>query len=162
MAFRNTFSWIFESKSNVLLGLEYRPHYALSLLLSADEAKSIGVNRLKVFELGCAGGSGLVDLQFLTKKVKACNARLPRTIGFFNYILFTSDYSGELPVIKKFDASSDSRKISKIPHLASLLPLKWRKWIYLGEKIFSVHFFDHVQYSVKSNANNNRQRLDLS
>lgn len=255
---RNIFGWFFDYKSSVLLGLEYRPHYALSLLLAAEDAKRIGVNRLKVFELGCAGGSGLIDLQFLTRRVEsytgvsfeihgfdcgsglppskdvrdclylwedgdypmdqlelnaillsttqlhigdvadtldsACrtsespigviffdmdyysstmsalstlsllpsNALLPRTIAYFDDLLFTSDYSGELLAIKEFNELSDSRKISRIPHLASFLSLKWRNWIYLGEKIFSVHSFDHYQYSVKSNADDNRYRLDLN
>ena len=56
IVFRNIFRRFFDYKTDVLLGLEYRPHYALCCLLAAENAKKIGVKRLKVFELGCAGG----------------------------------------------------------------------------------------------------------
>jgi hypothetical protein len=259
MAFRDTFRSYFDYKKDVISGLEYRPHYALCLLLAAEDAKKLGVKTLKVFELGCAGGSGLVDLQYLTKRVEsytgvsfvihgfdcgtglppsddlrdclylwedgdypmdkdelqvslhsttqlhigdvadtleaAChssespvgviffdmdyysstmsalstlsllppNAFLPRTITYFDDLLFTSDYSGELLAINDFNELSEVRKISRIPHLASFFSLKWENWIYLGEKIFSMHCFDHHLYSVKNiDGDQKKNRLDLS
>ena len=258
IAFRNCFRQLFDYKNDVLLGYEYRPHYALCLLMAAEGAKKIGVKSLKVFELGCAGGSGLIDLQYLTKRVesytgvffeihgfdygigmppskdvrdclylwkegeypmdrekletsllsstqlhigdvadtlhRACNmsespigviifdvdyytstksaldilrllpskALLPRTITYFDDFLFTSDYSGELLAINEFNETSRDRKISRIPHLSSYLSLKWKNWIYLGEKILYMHSFNHKQYSVMDvDATKVKGKLDL-
>ncbi len=259
IAFRNIFRRFFDYKSDVLMGYEYRPHYALCLLLAAEGAKKIGVKSLKVFEIGCAGGSGLIDLQYLTKQVQsytginfeihgfdygigmppsddvrdclylwqegeypmdidklkakllsstqlhigdvantlnsACSmsespigviffdvdyytstksaldilsllpskALLPRTISYFDDFLFTSDYSGELLAINEFNQISCDRKISRIPHLSSYLSLKWQNWIYLGEKIFYMHSFNHNQYSIMDiDADKVKGRLDLT
>jgi len=80
----------------------------------------------------------------------SANAFLPRTIAYFDDLLFTSDFTGELLAITEFNSLSSSRKISRIPHLSSYLSLKWQKWIYLGEKIFWMHAFDHELYSVEN------------
>ena len=259
IVFRNIFRHFFDYKTDVLLGLEFRPHYALCLLLAAEDAKKIGVKRLKVFELGCAGGSGLIDLQYLTKRVEcytgvsfeihgfdcgtglppsddrrdclylwedgdfpmnmdklqanllpttqlhignvadtldsACQASdcpigvvffdmdyytstmsalgtlsllrpsslLPRTVTYFDDLLNTSDYSGELLAINEFNSLSEDRKISRIPQLPSFLSLKWQNWIFLGEKIFCMHSFDHDQYSTRiTDSGDKAMRLDLT
>ncbi|MDB4208384.1 hypothetical protein N9770_03255 [Amylibacter sp.] len=40
-----------------------RPHYGLCLLLAAMQAKDLGLNKLKIIELGCANFDGLVDIE---------------------------------------------------------------------------------------------------
>jgi len=259
IAFHDIFRNFYDYKDDVILGLEFRPHYALSLILAAEDAKKIGIKNLKILEFGCAGGSGLIDLQYLTKRVEsytgvsfeihgfdcgsglppstdirdclylwsdgdypmdeeklksmllsstrlhigdiadtlesACKSSespvgviffdmdyysssisalntlgklsaksfLPRTITYFDDLLFTSDFTGELLAITEFNSLSSARKISRIPHLSSFLSLKWKNWIYLGEKILWMHAFDHELYSVESiKEDKNRHELNIS
>lgn len=259
ISFHNFFRNFFDYKNDILLGIEYRPHYALCLILAAEDAQKIGVKKLKIFELGCAGGSGLIDLQYLTARVEAytgvsfeihgfdcgsglppskdirdclylwgsgdypmdsnqlsskllpttqlhigdvantlksaCysseapigvvyfdmdyytstmsalntfsslppNSFLPRTVTYFDNLRFTSEYTGELLAIKEFNELSLKRKISRTPQQATFLSLKWRNWLYLCERIFSMHSFDHSHYSVKSLSKEDaKERLDLS
>ena len=40
-----------------------RPHYGLPLLLAAQQAKDLGLKKLKVIELGCFNFDGLIDIE---------------------------------------------------------------------------------------------------
>ena len=40
-----------------------RPHYGLSLLLAAQQAKDLGLKKLKVIELGCFNFDGIIDIE---------------------------------------------------------------------------------------------------
>lgn len=40
-----------------------RPHYGLSLLLAAKQAKDLGLKKLKVIELGCFNFDGIIDIE---------------------------------------------------------------------------------------------------
>lgn len=53
----------------VHLGLEYRPHYALGLIKACTLAKRIQVKKIYALEFGCAGGSGIQDLLYLSSKL---------------------------------------------------------------------------------------------
>lgn len=55
----------------VQLGLEYRPHYALGLLKACNLAKKLNIDCIYALEFGCAGGSGIQDLLYLSKKIQA-------------------------------------------------------------------------------------------
>jgi hypothetical protein len=46
-----------------------RPHYAYALLSSAKEAVSLGYKKISVIEFGCAGGSGLIDLEYISNEI---------------------------------------------------------------------------------------------
>jgi len=54
----------------VLGGHILRPHYAFALLSSAKEAVALGFKKISVIEFGCAGGSGLVDLEYISNEIE--------------------------------------------------------------------------------------------
>ena len=53
----------------MLNGHILRPQYAYALLSAAKEAVSLGYDKISVIEFGCAGGSGLVDLEFISNEI---------------------------------------------------------------------------------------------
>ena len=55
--------------NKVQLGLEFRPHYALGLLKACTLAKKLGLSKIYALEFGCAGGSGIQDLVYLSSKL---------------------------------------------------------------------------------------------
>lgn len=56
-------------ESLVLNGHILRPQYAYALLSAAKEAVLLGYDKISVIEFGCAGGSGLVDLEFISNEI---------------------------------------------------------------------------------------------
>lgn len=48
----------------VLKGHVLRPHYAYAMLSAAQLAARLGYKRISAIEFGCAGGSGLVDMEY--------------------------------------------------------------------------------------------------
>ena len=53
----------------VLKGHVLRPHYAYALLSASKEAMLLGYKKISVIEFGCAGGSGLVDLEYISHQI---------------------------------------------------------------------------------------------
>jgi hypothetical protein len=51
-------------KKLVLTGRDYRPHYGYLVMKSFEEAERLGLSRFSILEFGCAGGSGLIDLEY--------------------------------------------------------------------------------------------------
>jgi len=47
-----------------------RPHYGLSLLLAAQQAKDLGLKKIKVVELGCGNLNGLIDIENYITDIK--------------------------------------------------------------------------------------------
>jgi hypothetical protein len=56
-------------RTKIDFDLVIRPQHAYSLLSIADQAKSLGHDRVSVFEFGVAAGSGLINLQEIAKKI---------------------------------------------------------------------------------------------
>lgn len=54
----------------IITGHEYRPHYAYALLETAKLAKSLGYKSVSVLEFGCAGGAGLLDIEYHINELK--------------------------------------------------------------------------------------------
>ncbi|MBT4764626.1 hypothetical protein HOO14_06490 [bacterium] len=46
-----------------------RPHYAYALVSTAKEAVKLGYRKISILEFGCAGGSGLVDLEYIGNQI---------------------------------------------------------------------------------------------
>ena len=46
-----------------------RPQYALGIFEAAILAKQIGYEKISIIEFGCAGGSGLVDIEYYANKI---------------------------------------------------------------------------------------------
>jgi len=60
-----------ESYEKLLLkGHILRPHYAYTMLQTAKQAAALGYEKVSVIEFGCAGGSGLVDLECIASQIK--------------------------------------------------------------------------------------------
>jgi len=53
----------------ILKGHILRPHYAYALLSAAKEAVFLGYEKISVIEFGCASGSGLVDLEYISNQI---------------------------------------------------------------------------------------------
>tara|TARA_Y100001960_G_scaffold167353_1_gene175797 strand:- start:1340 stop:2155 length:816 start_codon:yes stop_codon:yes gene_type:complete len=51
-------------------GILPRPHYALGLLLAAQQAKDLGYKSVKIIELGCYNFDGIIDLEYFTNDIK--------------------------------------------------------------------------------------------
>ena len=51
-------------------GLIPRPHYALGLILSAEQAINLGYKSIKVIELGCFNFDGIIDLEHYASDIK--------------------------------------------------------------------------------------------
>lgn len=51
-------------------GIWNRPHYAYCILSAAKLALSLGINRISVLEFGVAGGTGLVNMEKISKEVE--------------------------------------------------------------------------------------------
>ena len=60
---------IYTYTKKVHFGLEYRPHYALGLIKACTLAKQLKLRKIYALELGCAGGSGIQDLLYLSRKL---------------------------------------------------------------------------------------------
>jgi hypothetical protein len=54
----------------ILLGHVYRPHYAYALLETAKLAKVLGHKSISILEFGCAGGAGLLDIEYHINEIK--------------------------------------------------------------------------------------------
>lgn len=54
----------------ILLGHAYRPHYAFALLETAKLAKALGHKSVSILEFGCAGGAGLLDIEYHVNHLK--------------------------------------------------------------------------------------------
>lgn len=54
----------------ILLGHAYRPHYAFALLETAKLAQSLGYKSVSILEFGCAGGAGLLDIEYHINELK--------------------------------------------------------------------------------------------
>ena len=77
--FNRAYYNLFPSEKNleklIVSGKEYRPHYAYLVLKTFQEARSLGYDKFSILEFGCAGGSGIIDLEYLVNKINR----------FFNY-----------------------------------------------------------------------------
>ena len=78
----------------IIYGKEYRPHYAYLVLKTFQEARRLGYNKFSILEFGCAGGSGLIDLEYMVHKINR----------FFNYDvqIFGFDAGEGLPPSKDY------------------------------------------------------------
>jgi hypothetical protein len=110
---------LFPSEKNIekliISGKEYRPHYAYLVLKTFQEARRLGYNKFSILEFGCAGGSGLVDLEYMVHRINR----------FFNYDvqIFGFDAGEGLPPSKDYrdvlylwqqgDFKMNKEKISK-------------------------------------------------
>lgn len=51
-------------------GITPRPHYGLSLLFAAKQAKDLGIKKIKIIELGCENFEGLFDIENYISDIK--------------------------------------------------------------------------------------------
>ena len=58
------------------------PQYAYGVLQAASLAKTLGVQRITVAELGVAGGNGLLELERLSKTIAAEKQVDIKSVGF--------------------------------------------------------------------------------
>jgi hypothetical protein len=108
----------------------------------------------KIFkeEHGDAGPIGCVfiDVDYYTSTVGALkifgddqSRYLPRVMCYFDDVLGTNEFIGELRAIEEFNETNTTRKIAK-PH--GFLGLTKEHWT---EKIFQFHDFKHPQYNTR-------------
>ena len=52
-------------------GITPRPHYGLCLILAAQQAKDLGIKKIKVVELGCENFGGILDIENYVTDIKS-------------------------------------------------------------------------------------------
>jgi hypothetical protein len=72
---------------------------------------------------------------------------MPRVFVYLDDSLGTSEFTGELLAVNDYNHNNEKRKISIQSLVSERLSLSWMKWIYLGNKFFHWHCFDHKRYS---------------
>lgn len=66
----------------ILKGYEYRPHYAYNILKSFQEAERLNYSSFTIIEFGCAGGSGLIDIEYHVKRISRYYKISTKVFGF--------------------------------------------------------------------------------
>jgi hypothetical protein len=99
----------------VLNGHILRPHYAYALLSAAKEAVSLGYNKISVIEFGCAGGSGLVDLECISNDISKVFPISFEIYGFDagNGLPASTDYRDLLYMISEGEQKMDKTILDK-------------------------------------------------
>lgn len=72
---------------------------------------------------------------------------LPRVFMYFDNTLETSEHTGELLAIRKYNEANELKKIDLLSLKAEELSAHWIKWNYLGKKYYLWHSFLHDRYS---------------
>ena len=96
-------------------GHEIRPQYAYSLLQAALLAKRLGYRQISALEFGCAGGAGLIDLEYLGAKIYKATGVSVKIYGFDSGIglLPSKDYRDCLYLWQPGDYEMAFEKLSK-------------------------------------------------
>lgn len=96
-------------------GHEIRPQYAYSLLQAALLAKKLGYSQISALEFGCAGGAGLVDLEYLSAKTHKATGVSVKIYGFDSGfgLLSSRDYRDCLYLWQPGDYEMAFEKLSK-------------------------------------------------
>jgi hypothetical protein len=66
----------------VRFGIGLRPQYAYGVYAAADQAKRLGIPAISVFELGVAGGRGLLELESIAAEIGAALGVAISVFGF--------------------------------------------------------------------------------
>jgi len=69
-------------RMRVRFDLVLRHHNAYAILKAADQAKSLGLNRMTILEFGVAMGGGLMNMCFIAKRVTAITGISITVVGF--------------------------------------------------------------------------------
>ena len=54
----------------IIKGNDYRPHYGYNILKTFEEAERLGIEKFSIIEFGCAGGSGLIDIEYHVERLQ--------------------------------------------------------------------------------------------
>ncbi len=66
--------WMFGSfRSRVAFDLVLRHHHAYGVLAAADQARTLGIDRLALLEFGVGSGTGLLNMAHVAAQVTACS-----------------------------------------------------------------------------------------
>jgi hypothetical protein len=122
----------------IIQGHVLRPHYAYAMLQAAILADNLGLKRISAIEFGCAGGSGLVDLEYHAYDIKKYLGVEFEIYGFDSGegLPPSSDYRDILHLYKQGDYKMDITKISNTLRSTKLLIGPVSETI---EKFFDVH-----------------------
>ena len=107
----------------ILKGHILRPHYAYALITAAKEACSLGYKKISVIEFGCAGGSGLVDLEYISNEVSKILDIQFEIYGFDTGegMPASTDYRDVLYQWSKGEYKMDLIKLQKMLHNTQLV-----------------------------------------
>ena len=107
----------------VLKGRVLRPHYAYALLSAAKEAVLLGYQKISVVEFGCAGGSGLIDLEYISHEISQVLDIQFEIFGFDSGggMPTSTDYRDLLYMWSEGEYKMDKGKLQKKLHHANLV-----------------------------------------
>jgi len=98
----------------ILKGHVLRPHYAYAMLSAATLAAGLGYKRISAIEFGCAGGSGLVDMEYHANDIKKYLGVEFEIYGFDGGVGLppSTDYRDVLYLWRQGDYKMDAKKLA--------------------------------------------------
>ena len=140
--------------------LESKIEFSKLIIGDVKETCKNFFNEFNPAPIGCI----LVDLDYYSSTLDAfqifeTNSKnyLPRVSCYFDEIMLTNDYVGELCAINEFNQKHENKKIAKIYGLSlkRKIPRPW------NDNIFNFHDFTHPKYNSRINLNKPGQDTSL-
>lgn len=96
-------------------GSDYRPHYGYLVMKTFQEAERLGLSRFSILEFGCAGGSGLIDLEYHVSRFEKYYDIKAEIYGFDagDGLPPSTDYRDVLYLWQEGDYKMDKEKLKK-------------------------------------------------